>query len=300
MKPLLNDRGKPYTEVMEYDGYLFPGKLGRKGKTKVSEILADLNELSFEDDEVCIVSYPKSGTHWTYEICHMVKTGSSDFIDTLVPIFDYSSMEELKEVQATSRVYTSHLYPRHLPKQFMEKRCKIILVYRNPKDVAVSYFKYSKKLRLHDMEDMGFSEFLRHYISGNVWCGTWVKWMKEWKTFKEETPDYPLLEIAYEDMKKNPKESVQRISDFISVNSPPQFTDEIVEKCKFKVMAAHKHSNLPQNMEYLTAFENGHIFYRKGEVGDWKNHFTVAENEAFDKDMETILPKLGLNITYEL
>lgn len=61
MKPLLNDRGKPYTEVLEYDGYLFPGKLGRKGKTKVSEILADLNELSFEDDEVCIVSYPKSG-----------------------------------------------------------------------------------------------------------------------------------------------------------------------------------------------------------------------------------------------
>lgn len=49
----------------------------------------------------------------------------------------------------------------------MEKRYKIILVYRNPKDVAVSYFNFSKKLRTFDIEDMDFSEYLRHYISGN-------------------------------------------------------------------------------------------------------------------------------------
>jgi hypothetical protein len=96
----------------------------------------------------------------------MVRSGNPDFINTMVPIFDHSSTEGLKE-EATSGVYTSHLYPRHMPKHFMEKRCKIIHIYRNPKDVAVSYFNFSKKLRKYDMEDMDFSEYLRHYLTGN-------------------------------------------------------------------------------------------------------------------------------------
>jgi hypothetical protein len=33
-------------------------------------------------------------------------------------------------------------------------------------------------------------------------CGAWVKWIEEWTTFKKENPEYPILEIAYEDMKK--------------------------------------------------------------------------------------------------
>jgi hypothetical protein len=45
---------------------------------------------------------------------------------------------------------------------------------------------------------------------------------------------------------------------------------------------------------------HGTVLSTVGEVGDWKNYFTVAENEAFDKSMETILPELGLNITYQL
>lgn len=43
-----------------------------------------------------------SGTHWSYEICNMIRTGSSDFMDKLVPIFDYSSKEQLRNAQATS------------------------------------------------------------------------------------------------------------------------------------------------------------------------------------------------------
>lgn len=69
MKLLLNDRGKSYTEAQEYDGYLFPRKLGGQENINVSEFLAGLNELTFKDEEVCIVSYPKSGMLSTILIC---------------------------------------------------------------------------------------------------------------------------------------------------------------------------------------------------------------------------------------
>jgi hypothetical protein len=86
----------------------------------------------------------------------------------MLPIFDYMPMGHLKMAQATSRVYTSHLYPRHMPKKFMEKRSKIVLVYRNPKDVAVSLFTFGKKVTSKfSTGEMDFSEYLRHYNSGN-------------------------------------------------------------------------------------------------------------------------------------
>jgi hypothetical protein len=98
----------------------------------------------------------------------MLRNGKSQFIDTLMPIFDYIPWEHLESTQATSRLYCSHLYPRHMPKTFMEKRSKIVLVYRNPKDVAVSLFNVSKKVTTKfNTGEMGFSEYLRHYNSGN-------------------------------------------------------------------------------------------------------------------------------------
>ncbi|XP_062577422.1 sulfotransferase 1E1-like isoform X2 [Saccostrea cucullata] len=300
MTNLLNDKGESFAKVLDYEGYYFPNHLGAQPDVDVTEYLSGLNELTFEDGEICIVSYLKSGTHWMYEICNMLKNGNSEYMDRLVPIFDYTPRKDLEAARKMNGVHTSHMYPRHLPKHFLEKRCKIIHIYRNPKDVAVSYFNFSKKVKFYNTEDMCFPEFLRHFVSGEVPCSGWVNWIKEWKTFQKENPDYPFFEISYEDMKRNLKKAVQEISDFLDLGSSPELIEEIARKCDFDNMSTHKNSNIPKSMPNITRKENSHIFYRKGGVGEWKNHCTVAENEAFDQKFERKLAELGLNVTYEL
>ena len=39
-------------------------------------------------------------------------------------------------------------------------------------------------------------------------------------------------------------------------------------------------------------------FIRKGEVGDWQNHFTVAQNRAFDNLIEEKFGDTGLVFQY--
>ena len=39
---------------------------------------------------------------------------------------------------------------------------------------------------------------------------------------------------------------------------------------------------------------------RKGIVGDWKNHFTVAQNTHFDVVINKRLSGTGLQLDYEL
>ena len=42
------------------------------------------------------------------------------------------------------------------------------------------------------------------------------------------------------------------------------------------------------------------IYLFSGKVGDWKNHFTVAENERFDRIYTEKMDGTGLDLDFEL
>ena len=59
------------------------------------------------------------------------------------------------------RVLNTHLPPEYMPKQILEKRCKILWILRNPKDRLVSLFGHFKKLFGSDappLEDLLYAE----------------------------------------------------------------------------------------------------------------------------------------------
>ena len=47
------------------------------------------------------------------------------------------------------------------------------------------------------------------------------------------------------------------------------------------------------------AFEEGFEYVRKGEVGNWKEYFTVSQNEEFDRVIEKQLGKSELQFRYQ-
>lgn len=105
------------------------------------------------------------GTHWCYEVVEMLRNNSSEYHDKVQPLIEVSPIAKLKKV--SDGIYTSHLALRHMPKDFMTRKCKVIHIYRNPKDVCVSFFNFIKETKAGElMKNMEFDVFFDMFVTG--------------------------------------------------------------------------------------------------------------------------------------
>ena len=64
------------------------------------------------------------------------------------------------------RILNNHLLPQHLPTDFFTRKQKIVLVVRNPKDVAVSLYNHVFNLvRYYDYHGE-FKDFVKMFMQG--------------------------------------------------------------------------------------------------------------------------------------
>ncbi|XP_075847330.1 sulfotransferase 2A1-like [Microtus pennsylvanicus] len=235
------------------------------------------------DEDTIILTYPKSGTNWLIEIVCLIHTkGNPKWIQS-VPIWERSPWVETKigypilTNQEGPRLISSHL-PFHLfPKSFFSSKAKMIYVIRNPRDVLVSGYFFFHKTNL--VKNPGsLLEYFEWFLKGNVLFGSWFEHTRAWLSMRKR--DNFLL-LSYEDLKQDTRGTIEKICDFLGKKLEKDELDLVLKYSSFQFMKENKMSNFSTISEDL--INNGLKLMRKGTTGDWKNHFTVAQAEAFDK-----------------
>ncbi|XP_053480551.1 cytosolic sulfotransferase 3-like [Ictalurus furcatus] len=240
-------------------------------------------------DDILIATYPKAGTTWVSYVLELLYFGNvAPERQTSLPIYIrvpflesqfpgiQSGVELADNLPTTPRLIKTHLPVQLVPKSFFEQNCKIVYVARNAKDNAVSYFHF-ERMNMGQPDPGNWNNFLQNFMEGKKVFGPWYDHVTG---YWEKKQTYSNLHyMFFEDMVEDMGCEMERLCSFLGLSTPVEERERIIKSTHFDTMKQNKMTNYSTVpiMDFTIS-----PFMRKGKVGDWKNHFTVAQNEQFD------------------
>ncbi|XP_046575813.1 sulfotransferase 1A2-like isoform X2 [Haliotis rubra] len=248
-----------------------------------------VRSVKIRDDDILISTYPKSGTHWVFEIARELLAGKIIDDDvTKGQAFVEMVPEEKYADLPSPRFLNTHLLMKHLPDDVRNKKIKIIYVLRNPKDVAVSLYNFLRTIPFINYKGE-WKNYLRPFFQGKFIYGSWMDYVLDWEQVKKDNPDLPVLTLFYEDIKEDQMREMRRICEFLGVERTDDFLSKVCDNTTIASMSTRKKPD-----------DSGAKVFRKGGVGGWKNWFTVAQNEWWDRLYQERMADCPLQFKYTL
>ncbi|MBN3309062.1 ST6B1 Sulfotransferase, partial [Amia calva] len=207
------------------------------------------------------------------------------------PLLEFSNPEKYQSINEapSPRLLGTHMHPDNIPSSFAEKNTKILLVLRNPKDTIVSYFHFTNKNPVLPTAE-SWDKFFADFMSGEVPCGSYFDHALSWEK-RKDNPN--IMFVTYEDLKENLSDELKQIAKFFNFTLSEEQVNTIAQESTFTAMkerSKHTHGQM------------GNVIFRKGEVGDWKNHFSEDQSKEMDNRFEKCLggTKIGARLKYDI
>ncbi|MEQ2222072.1 Sulfotransferase 6B1 [Ilyodon furcidens] len=278
----MSDKDKLY----RFKGVLYPTLMCPE------EHLKCLDDIKVREDDIMLVAYPKCGFNWMVGVMKKIIAEATQMKNEtkMPPLIEFFGPEVLKAMNEapSPRFLGTHLHPDNMPASFNEKKTKMVVVFRNPKDTLVSYYHFCNNnpvLPSVESWDSFFSQFMK----GDVAWGSYFDHALAWN---KKMDDPNVMVVIYEDLKQDLSAGIHQISSFIGFSLTDNQVQQIAGASTFSAMkesSVNSHGNM------------GNVIFRKGEVGDWKNHFTPEQSremdEAFNKHLAGT--KLGAKLDYQ-
>ncbi|KAM6323412.1 sulfotransferase 6B1-like [Aegotheles albertisi] len=282
---LQGGKTSPEDMLFSYQGILYPATISSP------ETLEALKSFESRSDDMILAGYPKTGTNW---LGHMVgelesadakyteeeikeKMNDDEKLETFprLEFGDPGTYERMKKLPSR-RIIQTHLAPHVLPPSIFQSKAKILVLVRNPKDTAVSYYHFYNNMPILP-SFTSWDEYFAAFMNGKVAWGSYIDQLVEWNKYINHEN---IMFISYEELKKDQVLGMKRIADFFGFSLCEEDFLRIAKKTSFQSM---------KEKSKETHGKFGDILFRKGVVGNWRDLFSKAQNEEMDQKFEDCL-----------
>ncbi|KAG6653040.1 cytosolic sulfotransferase 6-like [Carya illinoinensis] len=270
----------------QYRGFWFP-TLFMQG------VLSFQKHFQAHETDILMMTPPKVGTTWLKAILfaivnrknhldlqkHPLLTNNPHILVPYLELHLYNKKEVPDLTPFPSpRLFSTHLPYALLPTSVKNSTCKIVYLYRNPKDTFVSLWHFLEK---NGMTTDSFEETFDKFCQGVSSFGPyWDHILSYWKE-SLENPQRVLC-LRYEELKEQPTIHLKRIAEFLGCSFSLEeetngMINDISKLCSFDYL-----SKLEVNKSGTTHNMKIESLFRRGEVGDWVNYLTPQMSKKLD------------------
>jgi aryl sulfotransferase len=235
-----------------------------------------------------VISVPiKSGTTWTMNIVHQLRSGGDPDLDDVyleAPWLEFlrgpteTPDDVVKAIDSMPddrrRIFKTHAAPGMLPYQAPDSGADVqyVVVMRNPDEVLASIYPFISShaadwLSLWGIDKAEFvppdihicyEEFAKPMLGGGLF-GFLAAW---WPLRLEPN----VLLVHFSDMKRDHEGSVRRIADFLGFTPTEEQWRDILEYTSFPWMKQHEHKFELRQVAHVPVLDPG-AMVRKGQAG---------------------------------
>ncbi len=248
--------------------------------------------LTVYPDDTFLVSYPRSGNTWTrFLIANLIypqhHIGFAD-IERFIPDAEAHSNRYLRKIPSPrlikSHQYFDHRYPR------------VIYIVRDPRDVVVSYYDFSRKYRhipdAYPMERY-VEDFVHARLNSASW-GTWAENVGTWVAARQGHPNFLLL--RYEDMLGDAAAGLAQVARFLAVEPTPERIRHAVEGSSASKMRELEQTEGKQWVS--TKNKRDDIpFIGTAKSGKWRTKLSASAARQIEEAWGPLLTHLGYELT---
>lgn len=233
--------------------------------------MKDLSKIDKKED-LFVVGYPRSGNTYLSRLLG----------DLLISPVQARFPREAIADEGFDRPGKYIIRQEHLDSESYKDEQPVILIVRDPRDVAVSAWKYWNRSSLQDtLHCMGKGIFpLRH---GGGWSSFYSYWIDN---------RYSDIMIHFEELVDDPESELMWIVDGLGLQIGNSLKDVVHRQSmdERKKIAALHGDEMPhgKNVQVSTL--------RKGVSGDWKNHFSRDDQKLAFEYFGDIAKRMGYDL----